>query len=343
MDIKEDYSIVMKEDSSMVKIKNKENMGIGDSIIFLDEDLYIESSIKSTKSKVITSLLAIAAALVFVILPTVKTNVGTSYAILSLDINPSIEIELDKNKKIVKAYGVNEDGKDIDLDELKGLTLDTGLDKLKNTLRDMNISTDNNIIVGFAFLTDEEDSEFEKEIKSIIDERLKESETVYLKGSKEDVNKSKEKGISLGRYEINNKFNDKLTEEDIEKMSVEELIGILNRSSNLDKDTREEIEDEIEDYIDEQSDHDRDEDNEDIEEIEDTNLDDDDDYDINEHDESNDGDYDSDEDNKSTESEWNNKDDSDDLNDDSDEDEDNSDDENDDEDDDFDDSGNEDD
>ena len=39
---KDDYVIVMKDDGTLVRIKNKDGLNIGTSIFFFEEDIYIK-------------------------------------------------------------------------------------------------------------------------------------------------------------------------------------------------------------------------------------------------------------------------------------------------------------
>ena len=124
LEVKERYSLVLKEDSTIVRIKNKENMEVGDTILFFDEDLYQIAKNKNTMINKIIPILTIAAMLVLLVIPIVKNNTtGGAYALMSIDINESIELELDSNKNVVKAYAINENGKKTNLSELSGKSL----------------------------------------------------------------------------------------------------------------------------------------------------------------------------------------------------------------------------
>ena len=128
LEIKEKYSLILKDDATVVRIKNKENMKVGEKIIFLEEDLYEFNKNRNTMKNKIIPILTVAAMLVLLVVPIVKNNTTSGvYALMSIDINPSIEFELDQNKNIVNVYGVNDDGKSINLEDLKGKTLDEGI------------------------------------------------------------------------------------------------------------------------------------------------------------------------------------------------------------------------
>ena len=74
---------------------------------------------------------------------------------------------------------------------------------------------------------------------------------------------AKEKGVSLGKYEAMLKLDDDVLEEELEKLSVPELMDLLKEYSNtpyLDEEMKEEIQDELEDKIEDNNEQDDDSD-----------------------------------------------------------------------------------
>ena len=281
MEVKEDYSLVMKEDSQIVRVKNKEGMKKGDINIFLEEDLYEEKTSNKKNKGIIISILSIAAVLAIIVLPMMQSNKINSYALVSLDINPSINFELDDNMNIVSIRGVNKDGKNLNLESLNGLTLDEGLKKLKIDLENKkyNLSKDS-IIVGFTFLTDKEDNTYENDVKNIIGTEFKGSKTAFFKGTKKNSEVAEQKGISLGRYEAKLSMDEDIMEEQIENMSVEEILDLLKNKKNiyLNEEQVEELQDELEDRLEDRYD-DKYDDKYDYDDDDKYDYDDDDDYD----------------------------------------------------------------
>ena len=281
MEVKEDYSLVMKEDSQIVRVKNKEGMKKGDINIFLEEDLYEEKTSNKKNNKIIISILSIAAVLAIIVLPMMQSNKINSYALVSLDINPSINFELDDNMNIVSIRGVNKDGKNLNLESLNGLALDKGLKKLKIDLENKkyNLSKDS-IIVGFTFLTDKEDNTYENDVKNIIGTEFKDSKTAFFKGTKKNSEVAEQKGISLGRYEAKLSMDEDIMEEQIENMSVEEILDLLKNKKNiyLNEEQVEELQDELEDRLEDRYD-DKYDDKYDYDDDDKYDYDDDDDYD----------------------------------------------------------------
>lgn len=278
LEVKDKYSLVMTDDSSVVRIKNKENMEVGDTIFFLEEDLYqINKSRNNMKNKIIP-ILTIAAMLVLIVVPMVKSNTtGGTYALMSIDINPSIEFELDENKNIVNVYGVNDDGKTINLEDVKGKTLEEGIKVLEKYLNE-NYENSKEGIVGFTFTNKINNNKYENEVKETVSKGLNNTKFVYLKASQEDIELARQKGMSIGRYEALCDLDEDALEDTIEDMSVDEIMSLLGESNKnniyLNEEVMDELQDELEDRNEDESDQDDDDD-----EDEDDNDDDEDDDD----------------------------------------------------------------
>ncbi|MBM6860972.1 anti-sigma factor domain-containing protein, partial [Clostridium saudiense] len=71
MEIKDDYVIIMKEDGTLVRIKNKDGLKVGKSIFFFEEDIYIKKDTAKVIPfrKYIVPLVAIAALFIILIGP----------------------------------------------------------------------------------------------------------------------------------------------------------------------------------------------------------------------------------------------------------------------------------
>lgn len=282
LEIKDKYSIVMTQDSNIVKIKNKKDMKVGSSILFLDEDIYQNNIINFNFSKALYPLIAAIFLFIF-ILPILKNNT-TAYSLVSFDLNPSIQIELNKNKKIINVYGINDDGKSIPLEELKGLSLNDGASKLKDILESQGyVLSNDRVLIGFTFFKNINDPNYEEDIKNIISKNFNNTNLLYLKGNNSDILKAKNKGVSLGRYEANLELDDDIIEDKIENMSVDEIFDLLDGKAGiyLNEEIIDELEDKLddnlEDYFDDDNDYDdTDNDNDDNNDDDDDNNDNDD-------------------------------------------------------------------
>lgn len=253
MELKKDYAIVMKSDGTMVRVRMKPELSIGDAIVFLQEDIYDNQVIDTKKrGKLLIPLVAAAMITIFFLSPLIS-NFGVShkaYAMLTLDINPSLEIEVDRNKRVIKASGLNKDGVNLNLQRLEGMNIEEAMHEIKSNIDESTTVTNKeSLLVGFAFL-EQDDSNFEKEIQNTIRHNFNTFDIVYLKRNKEDAEKAKAKGISLGRYGAEVEIDDDTLEEAIEKMSIPELNALLKKYSSgthWNPEMLEEIQDELED------------------------------------------------------------------------------------------------
>lgn len=262
MEIKNDYSIVMKDDSTMVRVKNKEGLKSGDVIIFLEDDIYQAKPSNNKFNKILVSFMAVAAILMVLVVPMASKNKDMAYALMSLDVNPSIQIKLDKNKRIVSIEGINDDGNRLNLGTLRGMDLESGLNQIKIILENQKYSVNNDsAIVGFTFLESDKDVKYEEDVKNIVKNSLDKTKTAYLSATKQDLEKANEKGMSLGRYAATLNMKED-PEDDIENLSVEQILELLKNKDNiyLNEEVKEELQDELEDRIEDSTDN-KDDDN----------------------------------------------------------------------------------
>lgn len=269
MEVKEAYALIMKDDGTIIRVGNKPGIEIGQKIFFTGEDVVeyrVSEKNEKTPKKHLMAFIAVAAAIILMIIPLFRGVIPMtkSYAMITFDINPSLSIKIDKNQTIVKVEGLNDDAKALDLDSLKGKTLAEGSELLRDTiLNSSDITNKDSVIVGFAFLESTEDIGFEDDIKGVLNNNFKDFNVMYLKGNKDDLKMAKEKGVSLGKYEAMLKLDDDVLEEELEKLSVPELMDLLKEYSNtpyLDEEMKEEIQDELEDKIEDNNEQDDDSD-----------------------------------------------------------------------------------
>lgn len=202
MEVKKSYAIALNDQGVMDKIIFKENMKIGQKIFYFEDDIINNASNSHRYNNFIKTLGSIAAIflIVFTFFHTMKPQ--EAYAVVSLDINPSIQIEADNKLNIIKVEGVNDDGKQIDFSDIKDISLESGMQKIKDKLAEKNyLETNKDVLVGYAFVQDGDNSSYEKDLKGVIDSTFDAQEVVYVKGDKEAVDEAKKQSISLGRYE----------------------------------------------------------------------------------------------------------------------------------------------
>ncbi len=122
----------------------------------------------------IKSLCASAAAVILIVSGYIGIghyqSANTVESVITLDVNPSVKLETNKNKKVISAMGLNEDGNSVlleieqDGEKLKGKALDDAIHTLINTMvEDSYLSEFHNSILVSVYNTDDKTS---KEIRS---------------------------------------------------------------------------------------------------------------------------------------------------------------------------------
>ncbi|HEX9027005.1 MAG TPA: anti-sigma factor [Clostridium sp.] len=234
MEVKKNYAIALNDKGIMDKILFKQNMEVGQKIFYFEDDVVKATANKAHRyNNFIKSFGSIAALflLIFTFFNTMRYE--QAYAVVSLDINPSIQIEADSNQQIIKVEGVNIDGKNIDFSDIKDISLDDGIDKIKEKLIAKNyLDTNREVLVGYAFIKNGDNSAYVDDLKDAIQSTFKTEKVTYVKGDKEDVNEAKTKGISLGRYEAS-LVADEETKSKIDKAPVKDITSSIKDKENV--------------------------------------------------------------------------------------------------------------
>lgn len=281
IEVKDEYSIVVTNESEFLRIKNKEGMKIGDKIYFLEEDIYnIEENTilsdqskeneeksniidfkekkeisKNNMSRIYKRLVSVAATIAIIVGAVIYTSSPKSYATVSFDENgSSLELNLDKNKKVNSTSLIN-GSLDISDDDDFSMVLDQLYKQIK---RDSKNNKNGRVLVGLCF-EDAEDLAYEKEIKNLISQKFKGLNIMYVRVDKNQVNMNQNAEISMGEYAAMKMIE----EDDIEGMTMDRLNQMLKDGKY--EYLREEILDELED----RSEGYEDDDDDDIDEIED--------------------------------------------------------------------------
>lgn len=238
MELKKDYAIMLNDDGSMDKIVIKPGMAVGQKIFYFDEDIIKVSSSSQGKFKYnvfMKSFGSIAALFLIAFTFFYNMNINRTCAIVSLDINPSIQIEVDNNAKIIKVEGMNDDGKSIDFTGIKGCNINEGIKTIKDILVEKEYLKNNkDVLVGVAFVKDGDKAAYEENIKEAVFSTFDTETVAYIKAEdKDDVIEAKEQGISLGRYEASKAVADEETKKKIINAPVKEITEQIKDKENV--------------------------------------------------------------------------------------------------------------
>ncbi len=176
------------------------------------------SNIHSSFKK--TAVLSIASTflILFSILPSYL--IGPVSAYMTIDVNPSIELELDDDLEVLKLTGLNEDGKLVigQLKDWKGKDIKTVTKRIVETTKQLGYLKGNKQIVVSTTLMEknnELDKNLKEEIKEISEQdNVSNTKMKVIQATKSDRKQARKQGISTGKY-LEKKLN-----EDKDKVKV---------------------------------------------------------------------------------------------------------------------------
>ncbi len=248
--LKKNRVIVMTEKLDFIELYRKPGMLRGQKVCFTSFDL-CESSLWLFNYKKVLKFASTAAsvAAIFVML-----FVGykflfpvNEYAYVDIDINPSIEMTIDKDENVLKAQALNSDGQTLlNAVKVKNTELVDAVSLLLNKSKEIGyINSDNNkIILTTSVNSDKASQSKSKNLETII-ASLKEVadksgvESQIIEVSPEDRNEAIETGISMGKYYLYSKAKDEginITIEEVKSSSVSTLlskVALLDNTDNL--------------------------------------------------------------------------------------------------------------
>jgi len=230
-----DYAIVATQESDLIRIKSKDGMEIGQKIYFFQEDIFLENPNQSIKSGLPKWISAVAAVLIMALITSIYVPYVTNsvYAVVSLDINPSVELMIDKNYKVIKAEAETEESAVVISGEIRGKFLNEAVvEVLTNAAKEgYSISGKNTVLISTAAL--KEKTEIEKiekllsdGIREIVDteSNYNDIKVVYIPANNDDVKQAEKLDISVGKYKLYELSNKTIDVGTIETTRVSDLI-----------------------------------------------------------------------------------------------------------------------
>lgn len=176
------------------------------------------------KKKILISCIIIG---VFLVIGLIFFNNRTATTI-TIDINPSIIIELTKEEKVKRIKAVNEDAKDIISNNIKGKELKEAFKMIADKLKEKGYAKENDLLELLVYTEGDLSNDKVKEIieKTLRDKRIDSYVITIDNVTKEDKKIAKKYNISIAKAAYINaivKDNSSLKIEDIVKESIKEL------------------------------------------------------------------------------------------------------------------------
>lgn len=238
-------AIVMTDKCDFVTVKRQPDMAIGQERRFNNLDLY------NVKKNYIKYIALVASVFVVVFSYFIYSQVympGTVFAFVDIDINPSIELTVDKNIQVIDTKPLNDDAKTLLNDlKLKKLSLKEAVAEVvteSEKLGYIKSDKDNAILVSASLAKgDNKGSVEEKALNSTLDDINKEAvsvdnkkiETEVLKVSPESRSQAVKNNISMGRYTLYNQIKDEGEDLSLEEAKASRVYDMLEKVHEKDK------------------------------------------------------------------------------------------------------------
>jgi ElaB/YqjD/DUF883 family membrane-anchored ribosome-binding protein len=223
--IEGDYAIVLSDTGAFHSIKIKGHMVVSQEIIYTDYD-FVKIKNKSSIKKRYYYVALVASLLLVIYIGCIFHNPSPSlYAIVSIDINPSVDLYLDKDLQVTKIKAHNIEGQKIISNELLNRPLEDVISNIVKNSEDNNYITNNknSILVSTSVIEYNVDVNTIKDTVTNAVQQTSHNEINLYSIDVEniDMNKWKESKMSIGMYEMATKYNyDRIKE----RTSVTELM-----------------------------------------------------------------------------------------------------------------------
>lgn len=175
-------------------------------------------------------IIAIVICLMLIVGVVCLLNIRTKdkiFTTITLDINPSVEINLNKNNKVISVKALNKDAKDIVSKDLKGKSLDAAIDSITKNVIDKGYVDGDHVEVIIYSDGKVKNEEIENKIKDSFIKNEIAVDVISIKSiSKEDKALAKELNISPAKAAYIKSITDEnknVKAEDLANKSVNEL------------------------------------------------------------------------------------------------------------------------
>ncbi len=223
MNIAPNCVVILTDTGEFLKIKKQPDIKVGQTILCLEEDLIKEQRklLHFLPQVYVTFIGLVAACLLVFLFPQSET-----YAVLSLDINPSFELKLDENQQIIGIHAFNDEAERLQFTDLKGLELQKGLMEIRKRLTEAGYLLDQqSMIYSLAFMKSDNIT-YENQVKNQLKDTPITTEFGYLKVTSEELKEAHHKQLSGARL----KADEMLDSIDITQLSVNEIIQLFQEN-----------------------------------------------------------------------------------------------------------------
>lgn len=233
-----EYAVVITEEAKYIKVNKKNGLVVGTQILFLKDDVYKE---KRTTPLYLLKYAAVFAILLFATvfqpyIDGIQVKDNTAAAVLTIDINPSLEIEINREESVISIVSLNEDGAVISNRRMLGQPIDTVISTLlKNAEKEKYLNSENDfVLISITPLIDELNmslADIEDDISDVItgSNNLDTINVVYTSGDRSSLEEARLNKISAGKYYLYEELRKTEPSITIEFIKTLELKDLANR------------------------------------------------------------------------------------------------------------------
>ena len=230
-----DYMLVMTDTMTIERIKPRHEISVGALIEFGKRDIY--HGFKSHNFKRLFILTSVfLAVLISVVVNAVQGENQVVYATISVDINPSMEFDIDENGNVIEVRALNSDAKNLELNKLTGSTLEEALQLIMLKAQDKGfLQKDGSVLIASKTLGNQND-ETNIKIEAFLAKHKDQFRFAYIVINDEEPLAGNDKSdksnkISIGRQFIAQSLN--INDSDAMSKSVDKMLDELHVYDDL--------------------------------------------------------------------------------------------------------------
>ncbi|QZY54949.1 anti-sigma-I factor RsgI family protein [Crassaminicella profunda] len=238
--IEKNYILVLSKDMEYLKLIKKNNVIPGNEIFFFEEDI-----MKNKNTSKYFSLGLVAAMLLILINAFIYNQDAKDIlflssdvvAVVSIDINPSVEIEINKDFKVVDLKTYNDEGNDLlSVDLIKGKYITLAMKDIIWNAKNkhyLNESSDSVLVAVAPAQKESKENveELKNQIETTIQEEGQDLKYIYLDADEKVLNDARKLDVSIGKLSIYKSNKNTATLEKVKNSKVIDLVntGLINQ------------------------------------------------------------------------------------------------------------------
>jgi hypothetical protein len=233
LEVKRKYAVAMTEDKKIIRLTKKPDMNENQMVYYFIEDFYAGGSTK-TSEKIHFFRVGIAFACVLLFLLVSITNlhgpIDRVYAMVTFDVNPSLEVFIDEDEQVKYIEPLNEEAKKL----IKGYSarekkLSQVLEYLTKTSVELGYLTDQGIVlVSYTGLDSQGDTTIPT-MDNYINQYQETYTLVYARPTEEEAKEAQDQGLSVGKYILMKQSKSDIDEKDVKTLKISELIESVDK------------------------------------------------------------------------------------------------------------------